>query len=214
MKFCGRSRLTYLGQSVLAANGTTPQIVFCRHTPLIWCLKFTLARQLPGICLSCVGATRVSVANSFHPSVLTGLCHLSFYQELSVRHWHLGVFYFQLQLREKLNNKERKTLHLHIRRIDSWSSIPCRCQIRAQQEVGQLTLQARVLLTSRNVRFARFVLSTHISFDSPYCILCTWLLNTSFQKFTRLKYTFPLWLHFSGCVEFQSKSVCVFFHVS
>ena len=89
MKFCGRSRLTYLGQSVLAANGTTPQIVFCRHTPLIWCLKFTLARQLPGICLSCVGATRVSVANSFHPSVLTGLCHLSFYQELSVRHWHL-----------------------------------------------------------------------------------------------------------------------------
>ena len=96
MKFSGRSRLTYLGQSVLAANGTTPQIVFCRHTPLIWCLKFTLARQLPGICLSCVGATRVSVANSFHPSVLTGLCHLSFYQELSVRHWHLAFFCLRL----------------------------------------------------------------------------------------------------------------------
>ena len=81
---------------------------------MVICEK-TLVRHLPVVCLLGPCASCIPIAKSLHPSVLTGLCHLSLRQDLLVWHWHLAVFYFYLQLVEKLNSKESKALHLHIR---------------------------------------------------------------------------------------------------
>ena len=77
-----------------------PNGVGSSHTcDMVICEK-TLVRHLPGICFLCVGAARIPPAKSFHPSVLTGLWHLSLRQELSVRHWHLHNRILDLQIED------------------------------------------------------------------------------------------------------------------
>ena len=95
-----------------------PNGVGSSHTcDMVICEK-TLVRHLPGICFLCVGAARIPPAKSFHPSVLTGLWHLSLRQELSVWHWHLWFGVRGNWIMMKLPTS---------RFVDSWGQIPCRC---------------------------------------------------------------------------------------